>query len=91
MKPNQPSKRDDIKESISEKKGIISAMMNANTQVRAMMADQVAQPVRVLEYRWWESAKILKKMKRADTDYGSTISSLVSCMRTRISGRAHTV
>jgi hypothetical protein len=49
MNPNHPSNKLDIKESMSEKKGMTSAMTKAATQVMAIMAHHVAQPVKVLE------------------------------------------
>ena len=47
--PNQPSKSELIRLSISEKKGIISAIMNAAIQVRPTMPAHVLQAMRELE------------------------------------------
>jgi hypothetical protein len=49
MKPNQPSNKLDISESISEKKGMISAMTNAAAHVAAIIAHQVNHPRKVFE------------------------------------------
>ena len=47
MKPKKLSKREDIKESRSEKKGMTSAMMKAKTQVAPRMPAQDAHPTTV--------------------------------------------
>jgi hypothetical protein len=60
MKPKKLSKRELMRESKSEKNGITSAMMKANTQVTARMAAQVAQPTAVLLVMWrlpWKMRK----------------------------------
>ena len=65
--------------SMSEKKGIISAMTHAATQVSAMMPAQADQPITVFECRCLEPRKSLKNTKRADTDY-AIISTGAKCM-----------
>ena len=62
-------KRELIRLSMSEKKGITSAITHAETQLTAMITIQTDQPRKVCECLCFESRKILKKMKRAETDY----------------------
>ena len=54
--------------SMSEKKGMTSAMTNAVIQVAPTMPAHEAQPTSVFECRCFESRKRRKKTKRALTD-----------------------
>lgn len=66
--PNHPSKSELMRLSMSEKNGMTSAMMNANTQVMPTMPIQAPQPTSVFECLCFESRKRRKNTKRALTD-----------------------
>ena len=66
--PNHPSNKELISESMSLKKGMISAIMNAIIHVTAIIAAQLLHPTTVLECKCLEFRKSRKKMNRAETD-----------------------
>jgi hypothetical protein len=54
--------REDMRESMSEKNGMTSAMINARIHVLPTIPAQVAHATTVLEWRWGELRKMRKKM-----------------------------
>jgi hypothetical protein len=67
MNPKKESKREDIKDSKSEKNGMTSAMMKAPSQVAAKIPPQDAHPTRVWFVLCLVPSKTLKKMNLDET------------------------
>ena len=66
--PKNESNKELIKANRSEKKGITSAMMNPRIQRMAKIPAQVAHPITVFCVLCFESRKMRKKTKRAETE-----------------------